>query len=226
MSSEQVISKSVVFAPHDGARNLVICCSGRRMGYQADKYSFRKRTQGLAVNRLFIRDNFGLWYQAGLDEVTSGIEDTAAYLRDFCRSGAYDKITTVGVSSGGYAALLFGALVGAHAIHSVSPRTLLSHDAEAHTDRNRHGVQQSLTELMAFEGRQEQYFDLSKALRDQPAPRDTCKVYFDPEHSLDAFHSERMASVPWVTFETFPGAGHALGRKVIQEGDLLSALVQ
>lgn len=211
------ISRSTLYAPVPGSDRLVIFFSGRLAGFKVDKFSFRTQSEALTVNRLFLRDCFGLWYQSGLKEQTNSISSTAAYLRGVYKEGGFSKVTTVGISSGGYAALLFGALIGAQAIHSLAPRTLLHLDSEGHADRNRYGVQKSLAKLSSLPQREEVYFDLRSWLESNPVTAENCSVYYDPEHSLDKFHAERLNSVPGITLVARPGEGHAMGKYLVAD---------
>lgn len=64
---------------------------------------------------LLLRDRSNLWYQHGICGVQGGVQGIVALIRDVAAN--YDEVMTLGSSMGGYAALLFGHLVGAsHAV--------------------------------------------------------------------------------------------------------------
>jgi hypothetical protein len=214
MIQPAVLSDSAVFAQEPASDRLVVFCSGRLMGFKRDDFSFLRRSGALAVNRLFIRDNFGLWYQAGLKGLSRDVTSTADWLAGFAAKGGFARVSMVGISSGGYAALILGALIGAHTVHALSPRTLLHEDAEIHADRDRHGVQKSLAALQTLPVRQEQFFDLRCYFTQHPLAARLCQIHFDPTHSLDAFHAERLADLPGFEFRRYPDAGHWLGKLV------------
>ncbi|MEM1149131.1 MAG: hypothetical protein AAGI03_01030 [Pseudomonadota bacterium] len=195
------------------------------MGYRVDKFSFTRRTQDLPINRLFLRDNFGLWYQRGLQGVSKDAETTANYLKGFIAKGSYDRVSCLGISAGGYAALLFGAMLDADVVHSISPRSLLHPDAEAFSDRNRHGVNVSLQELKELPESTQKFFDLADFLNTSPTGAQTRVVHFDPANELDRFHALRLAGCPAVTFKKHTGGGHALGKLVVQLPSVVSDLL-
>lgn len=220
------ICDSILFSPGQGqgqgqetggpgADRLILFCSGRLNGYQVDRFSFRSWYEGQGINRLFIRDHFGLWYHAGLKGRTYGIADTAAYLRGFCDARGFSRITVVGMSSGAYAALLFGTLIGADTIQSFSPRTRLYPDAEDHAERDRHGVLGSLQELDQRADGEEEYRDLKDFFDVVPIEADSCTIHYDPENALDRFHAERLADVPGLTLTQHPGSGHSFAKKAL-----------
>ena len=206
---------STIFEAHPESNDLLILFSGRLPGFQMPRrFSWSFRAKDVPVNKLFIRDNFGLWYHAGLEGLTTGIDDTALHIANFVDDHGFDRVSTIGISSGGYAALLLGELIGANSIHSLSPRTRLYQDAETHADRNRDGVSESLTKLWARPEREEQYFDLRPYFEANPVGASVCRIYYDPRNGLDRFHAENLMELPGIEFERYPGTGHALGKQL------------
>jgi esterase/lipase len=62
-------------------------------------------------------------YHYGITDITNNVEETVEYLKEQLKN--YDKIICLGVSAGGYAALLFGSLLNAHSVIAFIPQTLL-----------------------------------------------------------------------------------------------------
>lgn len=221
---ERLFSDSALLASVPSSDRLVVFFSGRLMGFRIDRFAFRRVAEGLGVNRLLLRDHFGLWYQAGLKGLSRDIGETAAWLQTFVSDGGYRRVTMVGVSSGGYAAMLFGRLLGVAEIHAIAPRTVLQHDAAGLADRNRFGVQDSLVQLENQPRRREDCRDLREVFvrSDRSAVR--CVIHYDPTHALDAFHAEHMIGVPGVVCQSYPGEGHALARTVCADPGFLDRL--
>jgi hypothetical protein len=213
--SSRVKLASTIFETHLESNDLLILFSGRLPGFQMPRrFSWSFRTKDVPVNKLFIRDNFGLWYHAGLEGLTTGIDDTALHIAEFVDDHDFDRVSIIGISSGGYAALLLGELIGANSIHSLSPRTRLYQDAETYADSNRHGVRHSLTKLWARPEREEQYFDLRPYFEANPVQATVCRIYYDPQYGLDRFHAENLMGLPGIEFEILPGARHELGEQL------------
>lgn len=79
----------------------------------------------LDTSVVLIRDPEYQWYQGGI----GGIGDIAAsvdYVR--CLKARCERLVTLGVSMGGFGALLFGILAGADEIIALVPQTVLGHD--------------------------------------------------------------------------------------------------
>lgn len=76
-------------------------------------------------SQLFLNVRRNDYYQRGIPGITRGIEDTASLLLDVAEASGAARIRTMGVSMGGYAALLFGHLAKAAAIYACAPRLTL-----------------------------------------------------------------------------------------------------
>ncbi len=75
--------------------------------------------------RLFLNTRDNDFYQRGIPGVTATIEETAAWLGKIVAHLAPRTIRTHGSSMGGYAALLFGHLLGADGVYTTAPQVRL-----------------------------------------------------------------------------------------------------
>jgi hypothetical protein len=74
----------------------------------------------------FFKDLYQCWYHKGFYNITNNIEESVTYLNDIIKKGNYDKVILMGVSSGGYAAILFGSLcINVTHVISFVPQTIL-----------------------------------------------------------------------------------------------------
>ena len=71
---------------------------------------------GVRFNRILIRDIANAWYHRGVPGLGRHVDDVAASLRTLVRTIRPSEVTTVGQSDGGYAAIMFGMLLGADRI--------------------------------------------------------------------------------------------------------------
>jgi hypothetical protein len=76
------------------------------------------------VNKMFIVDQSQNSYHSGLKGITNTIDETTAFLREKIRQ--YRRVYFLGVSAGGYAAILFGSLLKVTAVIAFIPQTRLS----------------------------------------------------------------------------------------------------
>ena len=63
-----------------------------------------------ASKHIFIRDVFKQWYLAGINAKIDSPEKLAAFLKQETQD--YTNVITLGSSAGGYAAILYGSLIG------------------------------------------------------------------------------------------------------------------
>jgi hypothetical protein len=75
---------------------------------------------------LFYIDIHQCWYHKGIVDLTNNIDETVIYLNNKIINGNYNKVIFMGVSAGGYAAILFGSLCSnVTNIISYIPQTIL-----------------------------------------------------------------------------------------------------
>lgn len=88
-----------------------------------DRYDWLKNKLTLAGKHIFIRDVFKQWYVEGVNSEVNSVDETCKRLRELCGD---KKIITLGSSSGGYAAMLFGILLKAEYILNFSGQFYLT----------------------------------------------------------------------------------------------------
>lgn len=74
-------------------------------------------------DKQFYIDNKLKHYHSGIMNLTVDVDGTVKYLRDKIKG--YRKVVFMGVSSGGYASILFGSLLGVSLVVSFIPQTIL-----------------------------------------------------------------------------------------------------
>ena len=138
------------------------------------------------------------------------------------------RLVVTGNSAGGYAALVFGTLLGADTVLGFSPQTVLDLDLLRGWGDDR--WERRITKLMD-EGRiPSRWLDLREALpAAEPLPGasrsgTTCELYFDAELELDRLHAEHIADVPGVHLHPRKGGEHKLARELRQSGELEEVL--
>lgn len=120
MSEKKIVNNS---------KNLIVCFGGMalQMGqilpfeflnYLSDTY---KKNE---LDKYFFIDKEQCWYHKGIKGITSNIDETANYLKNIIQKGNYKKVIFMGVSAGGYAAILFGSLCNVSNVIAFIPRTM------------------------------------------------------------------------------------------------------
>src|SRR4029077_228384 len=128
--------------------------------------------------KLLISDPSHSWYNAGLPGIGDTVEEIAEWIgREGAALGA-QRTLTMGYSMGGYAAILFGCLIGAERAIALTPQTLL--------DRQ-------LRWLGPPARLRAQGADLMPFMR--AAPKTEVDLVIGGDSLLDLFHAQRVASV-------------------------------
>jgi acetyl esterase/lipase len=180
-------------------------------------YEFSSLTGRAGVKRLYVRDLHQSWYHRGMPGHGDDLMDVAAALQKIVAQRRVQRLVVVGNSAGGYAALVFGTLLGADLVLAFSPQTILNLEALAQMDDHRWDDKiQALEESSAFDP---DWIDLSRAL---PAARrsDTeYRVFFDDTHK-DRAHAERLAGIDGMRLFRFGRGEHELVRQLREVGAL------
>jgi len=73
----------------------------------------------------FFIDRHRCWYHKGIKDITNNIFETVLYLNKIIEDGNYEKVIFMGISAGGYAAILFGSLCNVSNVIAFIPQTIL-----------------------------------------------------------------------------------------------------
>jgi hypothetical protein len=118
-----------------GNRDLIVCFGGMLSQFGKippfEFLNFLSRTYDDSVDFLFLIDKKQCWYHNGIEDLTNNIDETVIYLNSFIENGNYDKVLFMGISAGGYAAILFGSLCkNIKLVISFIPQTLIKNPVE------------------------------------------------------------------------------------------------
>jgi hypothetical protein len=199
---------------------LVITFGGMRMcmhGIEPFEF-FELLSAAGPVKKLFLRDHHQSWYHAGVQGVEGGIDGVEAMLRSLIDEVEASKVVMLGASAGGYAALLFGRLLGVTEVHAFSPQSFISGELRERYGDNR--VRHLWSAMMASGHYQSRYGDLVDVFESAP-PCDTRFVlHYCQEFRIDVTHAERLASQPGVELRAYEEGGHSVVTELRERGEL------
>jgi pimeloyl-ACP methyl ester carboxylesterase len=185
-------------------------------------FEFFKSTGGIDVKRLFVRDLRQAWYHCGIPGHGDTVEEVSASLSELAARHGVRRLVVAGNSAGGYAAMLFGTLLGADVVLGFAPQTVIDLDVLAEMDDHR--WDEPLRGLAAAGALDSRWTDLATAL---PAARiaDTrYELYFDDSFPPDRLHAERMADLAGTSLHRHDGGSHSIAMEMRASGELRSAL--
>lgn len=183
-----------------------------------DFFGKTKRVESLTgrhINRVLLRDLANSWYHRGIPGLGLDVDETAESLKGLIRTIRPGRVVTIGQSMGGYAAIMFGALLNADQSIAFGPLSFLnSGEALKYNDRRWLSVMEDLERNPPGA----RYFDLVDLCRNAPTSGGI-DVFFGtkPEPggttesvNLDAFHAQRLAQIPRCRLHPFPESGHLI----------------
>lgn len=197
-----------------GAEVVLVFFAGFGGGFGGmPAFEFRNTVSDVAAHKLFLRDPSGLWYLGGLPSIGDSADAVAAYVRDHCARHGAKRVVTVGNSSGGYAALLFGILIDADEVHAFAPKTRLVLPEDFHD-------QEKLRLIHHHMGKDHPYLDIKRLLADGRGARTMLHIHYPNGDTVDAKQARRMAGIRNVKLWKYRWRTHALVRVLKQYGAL------
>jgi hypothetical protein len=172
-------------------------------------FSFLAMLADLDVKAAFLRDHHEAWYHRGVSGIGPGVDEVASFLADF-RANA-EEVVMIGGSTGAYAAILFGSLVGSE-VHAFSPQTFIDPELrKVHADGRFPNEIAGLVPHMDM-----RYADLMPVA--ELSERPPVHIYYAANHRLDKLHAERMGGLDNVTLHPFEWDSHLLLRELRDRG--------
>lgn len=197
------LADTEVFHAMPADSETVVVSFGAKGGGQGVFHFFKVLKPLPDVSKLLVRDPSGSWYNAGLPGVGDRLEDIAAAIEcELAQLGA-KRVITLGPSMGGYAAILFGCMLGAERAIALAPQTLLD-------PALRHAPPGDV-ELQAP--------DLAPIIRSAPETRVDLVAGWD-DH-LDVFNAQRVAALPSVRILALHNGVHAFVEDLHRDNELI-----
>lgn len=113
-----------------GNKILIVCFGGMALQFGGIiPFEFLNYLSPLYVDicdLYFFIDKTQCWYHKGIQGITNNIDETVLYINDIIKNGNYERVLFMGVSAGGYGAILFGSLCNnVNNVISFIPQTIL-----------------------------------------------------------------------------------------------------
>jgi pimeloyl-ACP methyl ester carboxylesterase len=197
---------------------LLVAFGGIYGGLGVPPFELFRATSGIPVKRLFVRDLEQAWYHRGLPGSGETIEELAQTLRELIEANGVRRLVMAGNSAGGYAALLFGTLLGADVALSFAPQTVIDLDVLASMDDHR--WDERLGELADAGALDERWLDLARALPAIRRANTRYEVYFDDSFATDRLHAEHIGQLAGVRLHARSGGAHSVAQDLRSSGEL------
>ncbi|HEV7527161.1 MAG TPA: hypothetical protein VGP92_19555 [Acidimicrobiia bacterium] len=210
----------------DGSGDTAIIAFGglwMRMG-GLPPFEFFGQLDGVPSGLVFVRDLEQSWYQLGIRGAADDIRASAKWLSDLLETHGIQRTICVGCSAGGFAAIVFGSLIGAAEIHAFGAQTTIDRWGlwRAHDTRwNKY-----LKPMRKRLGARQPIFD-ARSVLSTDAPNPDIYVHWGTDEKRDGHHALRLDGLPNVTLVPHSGVGHGdLTRALRDSGELRRLLLQ
>lgn len=216
------MDQDIFFEVSDASKPVIIAFAGLAQQLSEPVFEFKNFFhKHFDCNFVFCKDVSLSWYFTGIRNYSSRIDDTVEKLKTFINEHRFKKVITLGTSAGGFAALLFGNLIGADEIISFCPQTFIDHENIKHYGENRWLENMLKVESKACPN-ELKYLDLSNL--PQPKAR-RVTVLLGMLEEKDYAHAERIKKWANVNVVEIPNANHYNMMKVLRNtGKLLKIL--
>jgi pimeloyl-ACP methyl ester carboxylesterase len=185
---------------------LLVTFGGMKSLAGIASFEFVNLTREFPVKRLFVRDPRQSWYHRGLPSHERTLAELAGCLREIVDQHGSERVVVAGNSAGGYAALLFGTLLGADVVLAFAPQTVIDS-----------AILEPLVRRGALE---EEWVDLGRALPPARRAATRYEVYYDETLPVERLHAERLVGLEGLRLYRFGRGGHELVRSLRDCGAL------
>ncbi len=195
---------------------------------------FTLLNQARPTKKIFLRDTYSLYYQHGVQGIADDPQGIVDYVQLLIAEQKTTKLITLGNSVGGFAALLFGALLDADRVLSIAPPTVSSYWLrvtrynEWRWLRTVYSKSQGinwfgLRHLAWTQGwKKHTYPDLAPVLLAHPQTE--YHVYFPEHNRTDRLMAKHLESVPHVRLYPYDYDKHSLVKHLKSTGQLQKLL--
>jgi hypothetical protein len=201
---------------------LLVTFGGIQQGIAMPMFEFFNSLQQYQVNKLFIRDFSQSWYHQGSNSIGIDIFSIKAFIEEVKRQHGITKLVIIGNSAGGYAALLFGALLSADSVHAFAPQTFLNKWNRFKYWDTRWGKQ---IKRLHRDTRSKELLDLKSYLSSYSIVGDF-NIYYCSNNRLDKIHATRLENFSAIKLHAYLEGGHAVIKHLKETGALSRILTK
>ena len=218
----------VTYTLNEKSDIAIIAFGSLRLKEAVPPFEWGPTLEELGINRIQVRDLKKIWYLRGLPGISQTPLETRDYLRAFLDQQRIRHVMAIGGSMGGYAALLYGALLGVDEVHAFGGQTFLPARRgrifwETVYGRN-WGILRKQAELIMDTHLDRAYYDLRAPMRTASATGTSFHLYYCDDDLKDVQHVRHVVDVPGVTPHARTSGGHHVGTLMRDSGELATVL--
>jgi hypothetical protein len=217
--AEKPAESSVAMENMPGAVTTFVMFGGVAKGFAIPPFEFRRILKDVPVNKIFVRDIAQGWYQHAIQG--RSVQTQELFQGPNLTRSADGQRVFIGSSMGGFAALMFGALLGADRVIAFAPQSFIDPFRKA-SYRDRRWWRELISTYLRH-GCLRWSYDVRNSLSAAKHPMQIT-IFYGAESSLDRIHAERLSNFPGVSVLPVEGAGHDVVRHLRASGRLTKIL--
>lgn len=192
--------------------------------YKRGTYDYLDYSKELPYTILFLRDKEAKYgYHAGLDGLTDSVESTTEFLKYFIKKLGPKRVTFFGTSIGGFAATLFGYLVGVDDVHVVSSVSFIDPKIrdELGGGERFEGAFDPVRMMYMERGQQPQYQDCRAIIEANPDAVKVMRMHYTTKDEVDVIQAKHLEGLPNVQLiPSAIGQHRYLGAILLRQGTI------
>jgi hypothetical protein len=210
----------------EDSSHLVIAFTGFQGGLNVNAFDFLSATGLLSSSRILLRDPLNLLYLKGCGAEAPSFHALMERLRNEIRELEPERVTCVGTSGGGFAALLFGHYLAVDQVHAFAPSTQASIMVAAirrDWQQLRFGARPAYLLHELTTPSMWKYRNIERILRHWNG-RTNYKVHVCEQSFPDMKRAARLRGLPHVDVAAYPCRTHMVVKYLIGERKLLDVI--
>lgn len=188
-------------------------------------FDFKDYARDLPQTFLFLREtSVHTGFHNGILGLSNDLDETVEFLKYFIKKLGPKRVTMFGASIGGYAALIYGYLVGCDDVITVGTVTFVdpnTRDALNGAGERVPGAMEGMVEFYTSQGMEPRYLDAWPLIEANPDKVKAVRLYYTPEDAIDTTQSLHVARLPNIKAIPCPGTTHRyIGVMLIRDGTI------
>jgi len=179
------MEKHILFEKNKESDELVVYFSSASSNKSFEGYNLMSKYK---QNKLFIKDPYRTWYDGYEDGALKTIDEHISCIENYIKKFDKSKITFIGASMGGYAALLFGSIFKVGKIIAFSPQIILN------------------TKVPFTPNIEVQYNDISPIIKENNSS--TIDIWFGEEEPVDFYQIYHILNEKKINFFPVKDSAH------------------
>lgn len=204
----------------EGHDQLLVVFGGINQGMGIPVFEFQRVIQKEETDKIFIRDFQQSWYHLGIDTDIRTFDELEAFLTAELKRFPYKKVTFMGNSMGGYAALLFGTRLRVDRIIAFSPQVFIDPIAKMRALDFRWIKQLS---RLYLKGINKKFWNLKEYFNSELEDLTSAQIHYTENHRLDRLQATSLQNTAVKLFP-YSGKGHNLVKELRDSGELLQII--